>query len=144
MAKGNRLREQDSVMLSVMYRNPETDSPATEQFAFNLGEIAKNGSKMVKKGRLVMSFIDGLADTVRSEPVRWDPRLGGWVDSHASAQCQRGQSSLADQARWFSNDVEVERVVGLWDQYCSRYESLRKPMRRNPPTGADVWPSAKR
>jgi Ca-activated chloride channel family protein len=143
MSKTPELRRQDSVMLSVEYENPETGEPQFEEFAWQLGEIGRR-SDMVRKGRLVMSFIDGLADTVRSAPTRSDFRFGGWVDASASEQCARGRSSLAEQSRGFAGDAEVQRVVALWDKYCSRYEEVRTPIHRTPPRGADVWPSAQR
>jgi hypothetical protein len=130
-------------MLTVEYENPETGEPQFEEFAWNLGEIAQRGD-MVRKGRLVMSFIDGLADSVQSVPTRSEYRFGGWVDASASEQCVRGRASLAEQSRGFGRDPEVERVVDLWDKYCSRYEAMRAPIRRTPPRGADVWPSAQR
>jgi hypothetical protein len=34
--------------------------------------------------------------------------------------------------------------VSLWERYCSRYEAVRAPIRRTPPRGNDVWPSAQR
>jgi len=143
MSRSNRLRSADSVMLSVEYENPETGAKQFEDFAFNLGEISGN-SALVKKGRLVMSFIDGLADTVQSSPERSDDRVGGWIDATAAEQCARGQTSLADQSRKLGPDPEVTRLVALWDQYCSRYEPVRSPVRRDAPHGRDVWPSAQR
>jgi len=64
MSRSPELRSTDSLMLSVEYEHPETGAKQFEDFAFNLGEISRGGT-LVKKGRLVMSFIDGLADTVR-------------------------------------------------------------------------------
>jgi Ca-activated chloride channel family protein len=137
------LRRQDSVMLSVEYEDPETGARQFEDFAFNLGRIAERTDN-VRKARLVMSFIDGLADTVSSTPERYEPRFGGWRDQAVSTQCARGQASLAEQSQRLPRDAEVERVVSLWDKYCSRYEAMRAPVRRTPPQGADVWPSAQR
>jgi Ca-activated chloride channel family protein len=142
-AKNGELRKQDSVMLSVEYEDPETGRPEFEDFVFNLGAISEQ-NRMVKKARLVMSFIDGLADTVQSSPERSDYRAGGWVDSSAARQCSRGRASLAEQAQPFARDPEVQRVVALWDKYCSRYDRAREPVRRTPPRGHDVWPSAAR
>jgi Ca-activated chloride channel family protein len=142
-AKNGELRKQDSVMLSVEYEDPETGRPEFEDFAFNLGAILEQ-NRLVKKARLVMSFIDGLADTVQSSPERSDYRAGGWVDSSAARQCSRGRASLAEQAQSFARDPEVQRVVELWDKYCSRYDGAREPVRRTPPRGHDVWPSAAR
>jgi Ca-activated chloride channel homolog len=143
MSRSPELRTTDSVMLSVEYEHPETGAKQFEDFAFNLGEISGDAT-LVKKGRLVMSFIDGLADTVQSSPERSDYRIGGWIDANAAEQCSRGHASLAEQSRNLGPDPEVTRVVGLWDQYCSRYEPARSPVRRTPPQGRDVWPSAQR
>ena len=142
-AKNGQLETGDSVMLSVEYENPETGARQFEDFAFNLGDIAQRDGN-VRKGRLVMSFIDGLADTVASSPERSEYRVGGWADAAASSQCARGQASLAEQARALPRDSEVQRVLSLWDTYCSRYEAVRTPVRRTPPRGADAWPSAQR
>jgi len=143
VSKTPELQTRDSVMLSVEYENPETGQKQFEDFAFKLGDISF-GSNLVKKGRLVMSFIDGIADTVRSLPERTDHHAGGWRDPYASTQCERGRASLAEQARPFARDAEVGRVVSLWERYCSRYEAVRNPVRRTPPRGNDVWPSAQR
>lgn len=143
VSKTPELAQSDSLMLSVEYENPETGQKQFEDFAFNLGEIS-GGTNLVKKGRLVMSFIDGLADTLQSSPVRSDYRAGGWLDANAANQCERGRASLAEQARPLAGDAEVGRVVSLWERYCSRYEPVRAPIRRTPPRGDDVWPSAQR
>lgn len=142
-ARGGTLRKEDSVMLSIEYSDPETGAAQVEEYAFTLRNILGNG-KMVEKGRFLMSFIDGLADTIRSSPERVAHRAGGWIDGYAAEQCDRGRASLAEQARSLENDPEVARVVKLWDTYCSRYEAARSPVRRRPPTGTDVWPSAQR
>jgi Ca-activated chloride channel family protein len=143
ISKTPALEKDDSVMLSIEYENPETGQKQFEDFAFTLGDLS-GGSNLVKKGRLVMSFIDGLADTLQSSPERSDSRAGGWLDANASTQCERGRASLAEQARPFARDAEVGRVVSLWERYCSRYEAVRAPIRRTPPRGNDVWPSAQR
>jgi hypothetical protein len=94
-----------------------------------------------------MSFIDGVVDTLSSQPRRVSHRAGGWEDDHAASQCQRGRESLRSQARQLPGDREVERVVSLWDTYCSRYRERqppREPVRRVRPRGRDVWPSAQK
>lgn len=140
-ARDGVLREQDQVMLSIEYENPETAKPEVEEYAFRLGDIL-GGGRLVEKGRFVMSFIDGIADTVRSEPSSVSHRAGGWVDPYAAEQCERGRASLAEQARALGDDPEVTRITRLWETYCSRYERVRDPVRRTPPRGSDVWPSA--
>jgi len=140
MSRTPNLRSADSVMLSIEYDQPETGAKQFEDFAFNLGEIS-GSAELVKKGRLVMSFIDGLADTVRSSPDRSDFHVGGWLDATAAEQCTRGHASLAEQSHQLGPDPEVARVIALWDKYCSRYEPARSPVHRTQPQGRDVWPS---
>jgi hypothetical protein len=157
VARGGRLRPQDSVMLSVEYEDPETGAARLEEFAFVLGELSRN-TRNVQKARIIMSFIDGVRDTSHSEAGRAEPRQGGWRDDYASEQCARGRQSLAEQAISLSHDSEVTRVLSLWETYCARYEALpvpkppeprpsephRRPQLRQAPSGADVWPSAER
>ncbi|HEX2731503.1 MAG TPA: VWA domain-containing protein [Polyangiaceae bacterium] len=146
-ARGGQVRPSDSVMLSIEYENAETGVEQVEEYAFNLGEIG-NRSRNVDKARLIISFIDGLKDTVGSTPERRDYRVAGWIDSYASEQCAQGKASLAEQAARLGDDAEVRRVLKLWDSYCSRYRSAeerpRQPVHREAPRGADVWPSAQR
>jgi hypothetical protein len=130
-------------MLSVEYEHPETGAAEVEEYAFKVGDILGRGT-LVEKGRLVMSFIDGLADTLQSSPTRTSYRAGGWEDARAAEQCDNGRSSLTAQARALPSDREASRIVSLWDTYCSRYQTHREPVRRTPPRGADVWPSAQR
>ncbi len=141
MARGGALRPQDDVMLSVEYEHPETGQKMAEEFAFNLGQIAQN-TRNVRKGRLIMSFVDGLKDLALSSPSRREYRAGGWIDEYAYSQCEAGRSSLAEQAQGLEGDREVQRVNELWDKYCSRYEQPSHSIRRETPRGRDVWPSA--
>lgn len=143
-ARGGELALQDGVMLSIEYENPETGAEQVEEYAFRLADIAGR-ARNIAKARLVMSFIDGVADTLQSEPRQAADREGGWIDEAASLTCQRGRESLAEQSRSL-DDPEVRRVVQLWEKYCSRYaapERVREPVRREPPRGRDVWPSAR-
>jgi Ca-activated chloride channel family protein len=141
MAKGGKLRPQDGIMLSIEYQHPETGTQMAEEFAFTLGEL-QHKVRNVQKGRLIMSFIDGLNDIARNSPTRSEYREHGWADDRASEQCARGQESLSAQSRGLESDPEVPRVLALWDKYCLRYEHPREPLRRDPPRGRDVWPSA--
>jgi hypothetical protein len=143
-ARGGHLRPQDSVMLSVDYEDPESGERRQEEFAFNLGQISEQ-TRNVQKARLILSFIDGVKDTTQSSPEQTNYQRGGWVDAYASTQCNRGRTSLENQARALAGDAEVKRVLGLWETYCSRYapaETPRNPVRRPGPQGTDVWPSA--
>jgi hypothetical protein len=142
MARGGALRPQDSVMLTVEYEHPETGQELVEEFAFNLGEISRHVGN-VQKGRMVMSFVDGLHDIAQRTPERTGYTLGSWVDHDAFAQCQLGAESLQDQRRGLEGDPEVERVVSLWERYCSRYERPSHAVTRPQPRGRDVWPGAR-
>lgn len=142
MARNGRLQEQDDIMLTIEYEHPETGRALVEEYAFNLGDIAQR-TRNVQKGRLVMSFIDGIHSLARRTPERAGYAAGTWVDAEASEQCELGRRSLAEQARGLEGDAEVRRVVSLWEKYCARYEPVRNPVRRTQPDGRDVWPDAR-
>lgn len=142
MARGGDLRTQDSVMLTVEYEHPETGARQVEEFAFNLGQIARQTAN-VQKGRLVMSFVDGLHDLAQRSPESMGYAAGSWVDPEAFRQCDRGAQSLRQQQHGLESDPEVRRVLELWDRYCARYqEPPRRSVTRTPPSGKDVWPGA--
>lgn len=148
MAKDGRINNRDDIMLTVEYENPETGVSQVEEFAFNLGDI-NGASHNLDKGRLIMSFIDGVKDIELSQQ-------GYSHDvNYAAEQCANGKSSLRDQADNMRRDAEVDRVVGLWQHYCARYPEPRTavrlpkrepegrgPVHRQAPRGGDVWPSA--
>jgi Ca-activated chloride channel homolog len=143
------LRTDDALMLTIEYKDPETDQARVEEYALDLGDLRQQ-SFNVKKGRLVMSFVDGLKDIAAHTPdsVRYAP--GQWIDPDAAEQCARGKESLRAQRQALPSDREVDRIVALWDRFCARYPERtiepapRTPVRRPPPTGRDVWPSAQR
>ncbi len=138
MAKGGRLRPQDGVMLTVEYEHPETGDEMVEEYAFRLGDIARE-SRNVKKGRLVMAFVDGLASMAsRPDPERRHHGPAGWLDEGAFSECEAGRAALSTMARGVDDDPEVRRVLGLWEKYCSRYERPRGAVRPTP----DRWPGA--
>ncbi|MEX1365747.1 MAG: VWA domain-containing protein [Nannocystaceae bacterium] len=139
MARDGQLRGQDGVMLTIEYEDPETGDDMVEEYAFELAEITA-ASRNVRKGRLVMSFVDGLA-WMASRPV---PGVrghgdGSWEDSDASEACDAGRQELASLAEGLGDDPEVVRVQGLWDRYCARYARPRRPVERPVP---DTWPGA--
>jgi Ca-activated chloride channel family protein len=141
MAKNQRLRPQDSVMLTIEYEDPETGDAMLEEFAFNLGEATEQ-SKNVQKARTLMHFIDGLAVMAsRPLPSSWAPQRAAWIDEGAFDQCQQGREGLHRLAAGIADDPEVRRVAGLWDRYCSRFEQPRRPVKRAVPTSTS-WPSA--
>ncbi len=140
MARDGELRPQDSVMLTVEYEDPESGDERVEEFAFNLGEISE-ASRNVRKGRLVMHFVDGLAwMAARPMPSAWGSHGDSWNDGEAWEACAAGRGELASMAKGLEGDPEVQRVTGLWDLYCARYSQPREPVRRSPPS--EGWPSA--
>jgi hypothetical protein len=94
----------------------------------------------VPKGRLVMRFIDGLAE-LAARPRQYGTAPGSWEDSDAYALCDAGRQDLTRLADPLAEDLEARRVVALWDRYCSRYERSREPVRRPRPAQTG-WPSA--
>lgn len=141
MARDQKMRPQDSVMLTVEYEDPETGDDMVEEFAFNLGEIAEPG-RNVRKSRMLMHFIDGLAVmATRPVPSSWGPQRGAWIDEGGFDQCEAGRAELTQLASGISEDPEVRRVAGLWDRFCSRFEQPRRPVKRPIPT-SQSWPSA--
>lgn len=148
MARGGPELSQDQVMLTIDYTDPESGAQAEEEYAFTLGEL-QAGERNVLKGRMLMRFIDALAWMARRSPeAAGDSGYGRGVpasvdDPEAFAECARGREGLANLARDIDDDPEVRRVLGLWEQYCARYEEPRYPVRRSaaPP---NAWPGASR
>lgn len=151
MARNETLNPRDEIMLTVEYEHPESNTKQVEEFAFNLGAIA-GAAHNVDKGRLLMSFVDGVKDI---ELSRADS-AGRYNDGYASEQCANGRVSLREQADRLRRDPEVDRILSLWQRYCSRYPEPTRPTRvtprvpekpggvqRQPPRGNDVWPGAR-
>lgn len=147
MAQNGSLNLRDGIMLSVEYEDPETGSSRVEEFAFTLSDI-NGASHNLDKGRMLMSFIDGVRD------IELTQRERSRDSNYASQQCANGKSSLRDQAGLARRDPEIDRVLGLWDNYCNRYPSPRPlarlpqpdesgALRRQAPRGNDVWPGAR-
>ncbi len=130
MARGGQLRPQDSVMLTVEYEDPETGEDMVEEYAFTLSEIEQR-SLNIRKGRLIMRFVDGLS-WMASHP-------GAGPDAQGWAACEEGRKDLTRMAEGIQGDAEVTRVMGLWDRYCTRYT---EPRPRDRPPANDSWPSA--
>jgi Ca-activated chloride channel family protein len=140
MARGGTLREQDQVMLTVEYEDPESGDEMVEEYAFTLGEIAE-ADRNVRKGRLIMRFVDGLSWMAsRPVPSAWGSRGQSWEDGEAFEACEDGRGELAKLAKGLEEDPEVRRVTELWDKYCARYSQPREPVQRDAPT--EGWPSA--
>jgi Ca-activated chloride channel family protein len=147
MARGGELRPEDQIMLTIEYEHPETGAEQVEEYAFALGEM-QAGERNVKKGLVLMRFIDGLAWMSQRQyqgPARMHfgkvGSPGTWNDPEAYAECQTGREQLEQMARGIEDDPEVRRVKSLWDRYCARFEQTRSPVRRQPGQ-RDAWPSA--
>jgi hypothetical protein len=146
MARGGELRPQDQIMLTIEYENPESGTEQVEEYAFTLGEM-QAGARNVRKGLVLMRFIDGLAWMAQREyqgPGGYYARSGSpgtWSDPDAYGECQTGREQLTQMSEGIDDDPEVRRVLSLWDRYCARFEQARNPVRRQPGQ-RDAWPSA--
>ncbi len=140
MARGGQLRQDDGVMLTIEYDEPESGEERVEEYAFTLGEL-RNEVRNVDKARLIMHFVDGLA-WMASRPTSrgWGHGAGRWDDEQAWETCEQGRTDLRRMSQPVTDDPEVRRVLGLWDKYCARYSRPRQPVRR--PAADDTWPSA--
>ena len=152
------LARNDEIMLTIEYENPETGGKQVEEYAFPLGDLERD-PRDVEKGRLLMSFIDGVRDI---ELAAVESASRGRHAEHAATQCSVGRDALARQAAAVPDDREVTRVLALWETYCQRFPRPRyqppqvvprqyapeqpqpAPYRRPAPRGSDVWPSAMR
>ncbi len=143
MVRGGELRSQDWVMMSIEYEDPETGKEREEEYAFSLGDIS-GVSHNVKKARLIMTFIDMLAQ-MAARPVshhKYRNTAGSWQDPDGWTLCQDGGEALTHLAQGIADDGEVQRVLELWTKYCARYERPRQPVKRQIIPGDDTWPGA--
>jgi von Willebrand factor type A domain len=142
MARGGTLRIQDQVMLSIEYKDPETNKELVEEYAFNLGDI-RGTTKNVEKARLIMAWVDMLAQmAARPIPSGYGRSHGGWLDADGWQRCDDGRVELEKLAEPVSDDAEVHRVLELWGKYCARYERPRNPVKRQVVAPNDAWPGA--
>jgi Ca-activated chloride channel family protein len=143
MARGGKLRPQDQIMLTIEYEDPETGTEMIEEKAFTLGEISQEDAFNVRKGRLLIGWADRLA-AIAGRPVPSNRGLlaGSWEDPDGWQACESGRADLAAMAQGMS-DPEAQRVLGLWDKFCSRYERPRNPVRREIGAQPDAWPGAR-
>jgi len=131
VARGGVLRPQDSIMLTVEYKDPETEAQLSEEYAFNLGQIL-GPSRNVGKGRMVMRWVDGLALVgARTAPRRSGRGAGSWVDQEGYRLCQKTRGELIELGSGLP-EADTEPIISLWDKYCSRYERPRNPKKRDP------------
>jgi Ca-activated chloride channel homolog len=139
MAKRGELRENDWFELEIEYEHPDTGAKNVEQYAFRLGAIASDNRSSAHKGRLIMKFAEGLGWMAqRSTPLRAGTTVGSWKDDEAAWECYQRRDELRSMAGAFSSDPEVQRVLGLWDTFCTRFATPRSP--RSAP--AQGWPGA--
>ncbi len=138
MAKDGKLREQDGIMLTIEYEDPETGDAMVEETALTLAEIVGESDNLAK-ARLVMRFVDGLSELAAMGSYG-GRSPGSWQDDAAWSACEDGRTELDHMSRGLTKDPEVRRVLGLWEKYCSRYEAPRRPVRREP--ASDTWPGA--
>lgn len=142
MARGRTLRPQDDVMLTIEYKDPETESPLTEEYAFNLGTLQNRGAN-AQKGRMIMAWVDLLAEMAARPPQYYGRYAeGSWQDEEGWNRCEEGKQMLSTMSRDLSPDAEVTRVLQLFDKYCARYERPRHPTRRKIAAPDGSWPGA--
>jgi Ca-activated chloride channel homolog len=138
MAKRGDLRNDDWMMLEIEYEHPDTGAKNVERFAFRLGAMAGD-SRNARKGRLVMKFAEGLGWMAqRPTPLRAGAAVGSWEDDEAAWECYRRRDELRAMST-VSGDPEVERLLGLWDTYCTRFATPRSAAPGGAATG---WPGA--
>jgi len=142
MARGGKLRPQDQIMLTIEYEDPETGTEMIEEKAFTLGEISQEDAFNVRKGRLLIGWADRLAMLAqRPAPYNRGAVAGSWEDPEGWQACDQGRTELGAIAQGM-NDPEANRVLSLWDKYCSRYERPRNPVKRVVGEQPNAWPSA--
>ena len=142
MARGRKLRPQDDVMLTVEYKDPETDAALTEEYAFNLKEILNRGTN-ARKGRFIMAWVDLLTE-MAARPQQYYGRYaeGSWQDEAGWQRCEEGRRMLTDMSRDIATDGQVMRVMELFEKYCARFERPRHPVRRKIAAPEGSWPGA--
>jgi Ca-activated chloride channel family protein len=142
MSRRGKLREGDMFMLQIDYRDPDTGSRLREDHAFRLGDLPVQ-PRNVKKGQLVVEFVDGLSwMAARVPPARAArAQARGWADDEAAWECERRGRVLGELSRDLGSDPEVQRVLGLWGRYCERFEAPRGPRPAEPVR--EGWPGAR-
>ncbi len=141
MARGGALRPRDGVMLTIEYEDPETGEALQEEYAFSLEALSRS-QRNVKKARVIMTWIDLLAEMAARPVPRFGSVAGSWQDSGGWQRCEEGRAELDRLASDVGDDPEIRRVNELWDKYCARYERPRHPVRRKIEVPGDAWPGA--
>lgn len=136
------LHPEEPFAVTIEYSDPETGLPLVEEYVFNVGQAARD-SYNIRKARLLMAWVDLLSEIAGLRPGGQGDRGGQWIDGWAYGRCTQGKTDLGRLAAGLESDPETRRVMGLWDQYCSRFDPPRNPMRRVAPRPQpDAWPSA--
>ncbi|MEZ4450636.1 MAG: VWA domain-containing protein [Nannocystaceae bacterium] len=143
MARGGKMRPQDSIMLTIEYEDPETGVETMEEVAWNLGEIQKDSAN-IHKARLLMDFVEGLQSLAsRPPPPGYRTYAGGWNDYGGWQICDEVSNHLERQAQSLASDSEATRVRGLWAKFCARYDRPSQPASQPVEAQPQGWPSAK-
>lgn len=143
MARGGQVRPEDDVMMTIEYQDPETGDELFEEYAFNLGDAAAQEGYNVRKGRLIMAWIDLLAQmAARPVPPVYRNVAGAWEDADGWQACADGREELERLSEGLEGDSETTRVLDLWEKYCSRYERPRNPVKRQVVRPDSSWPGA--
>jgi hypothetical protein len=155
----------DDVMFTIEYEDPETGESRVEEFAWQLASVQGRDINL-NKANLVSTFarrLDQLAQ--RPLPSEFSPQAHGWLDDEAAQTCADTRQELQRLSSRLGSDPEANRLVGLWDTYCSRYRPVEladqrhdtSPRRSDSASDArnvdrptndfaprDSWPSASR
>jgi len=154
--QGTALAQEDDIMITIEYEDPESGQARVEEFAWRLGDIAGRAPNLDKA-----SYVDAFARSVqtlseRPTPPSYSEQRYGWVDGSAGAACRDQKAAGAYFAAPIQGDGEVRRIEQLWDTFCSRYPvAVRPPVtprplpyerpseeRHNDFAPPDTWPGA--
>lgn len=159
----------DDFKLTIEYQEPETGRARVEEFVWNIGEIVGRAPNL-DKARLLSTFALRLKEAAeRPLPISYREERYGYEDRSGFEFCAQTADDLARRAAPLRGDAEVQRVEGLWSQYCNRYARValappppvvapprphpqpyvapaapRPPVRNNDYAPRSSWPSASR
>jgi Ca-activated chloride channel family protein len=147
----------DDIMLTIEYQDPEGGAARIEEFSWTLGEILETGRNL-KKAQLVSLFARSVQSiSERPLPSEYRDYAHSWIDASAASACQERQEELYQRAEQLRGDPEVNRLMGVFSTFCSRYQPVARsyqdrryddsrpaPLRQNEFAPPDVWPGAER